>query len=196
MATPPRMVELACPRCRSRHWEIDFDSRGSSLIGKPELSYRERIYACPACGEASTGYRVRRRSPPAFLLQPHQMHPMSTRAFARWLAIFRAAFPSDERLRTVGVFWYPGDGKDRQAERLHAAGAIGTVQGYRLWLSNRGPDDERIRVGVRKAGGPEESHFWCGSEIELDRCYFHVESSEIEVIRQLPATGRILGRAS
>jgi len=113
---------------------------------------------------------------------------MSTRAFARWLAIFRAAFPSDERLRTVGVFWYPGDGKDRQAERLRAAGAIGTVQGYRLWLSNRGPDDERIRVGVRRARGPEESHFWCGSEIELDRCYFQVESSEIEVMRQLLAT--------
>jgi len=85
----------------------------------------------------------------------------------------------------VGVFRYPGDGKDRQAEKLRAAGAIGTVQGYRLWLSNRGPDDERIRVGVRKEGALEESHFWCGSEIELDRCYFHVESSEIEVIRQL-----------
>jgi len=180
------MVELKCPRCRHRHWQIDNDFRGSALVGQRELSYKERTYACPACGEASTGYRVLQRSPPEFFLQPHPMYRMTTRKFARWLAVFRAQFPSDERLRSVGVFWYPGEAGDEQKWKLHDACQVGTVRGYRLSLSNHSPDDERIRVCVQWEGG--EAHFWCGSHAELDRCYFGLErAGEIETIRELLA---------
>jgi hypothetical protein len=180
--TPPRMVELECPRCHGLHWEIDHDFRGSKLVGGRDLPYEERTYGCTGCGQASTGYRVLQRSPPEFFLQPHPMYRMTTHDFARWLARFRAEFPSDERLRTVGVFWYPGEAGDEQERRLRDSCQVGTVQGYRLSLSNRSPSDERIRVCVQRRG---EAHFWCGAEIELDRCYFGFESSEIEAIRQL-----------
>ena len=184
MATPPRMVELRCPRCRHHQWVIDHDNRGSELLGQPERSYRERTYHCPACREASTGYKVLQRSPPAFFLQPHLLYPMTTREFARWLAVFRAQFPTDERLRRVGVAWYPGRGDDRQDRALREARRIGTVGGYHLTLSNDGPDDERIRVCVQGNG---EAYFWCGSEIELERCYFGFDEAELETIRAILA---------
>jgi hypothetical protein len=185
MATPPRMVELECPRCQHHHWEIDCDFRGSELLGQQELSYEERTYKCPACSEASTGYHVLQRSPPEFFLQPHPMYRMTTRDFARWLAVFRAQFPSDDRLRSVGMFWYPGEAGDEQERKLRDARQVGTVQGYRLSLSNYSHDDERIRVCVQGKG---EAHFWCGSEVELDRCYSGFERAEIETIRQLLGT--------
>lgn len=186
MATPPRMVELECPRCRLHHWEIDHDFRGPALLGQREPSYGERSYECPACGEASTGYRVLRRSPPEFFLQPHPMYPMTTGDFARWLAVFRAQFPSHHRLRSVGVFWYPGEAGDRQERKLRDACRIGTVRGYYLSLSNDSPDDERIRVCVQAEG---EAHFWCGSEVELEQCYFGFGRAELEAIRALLAAG-------
>jgi hypothetical protein len=176
------MVELECPRCRHHHWEIDHDFRGSERLGQRELSYEERTYECPACEEASTGYRVFQRSPPEFFLQPHPMYPMTTRKFARWLAIFRAQFPTDERLRSVGVSWYPGKGGDRQERELQDACQIGTVHGYHLSLSNDSPDDERIRVCVQGKG---EAHFWCGPHVELDHCYFGFDQAEIETIRAI-----------
>jgi hypothetical protein len=183
--TPARMVELECSRCDRRHWEIDHDSRGSRFGGGRELPYEQRTDGCSGCGQASGGYRALRRSPPEFFLQPHPMYRMTTPDFARWLALFRAAFPLHERLRTVGVFWYPGEAGDEQVQRLRDACQIGTVQGYWLTLSNRSPDDERIRVCVQRQA---EAHFWCGAEIELDHhCYSGFESSEIEAIRQLVA---------
>lgn len=177
------MVELECPRCCRHHWEIDHDFRGPALRGQRELSYEERTYECPACGEPSTGYRVLQQSPPGFFSQP-RMYRMTTRDFARWLAVFRAQFPSHERLGSVGVFWYPGEAGDEQRQKLSDACRIGTVQGYYLSLSNRGPDDERIRVRVQGEG---EAHFWCGSEVELDRCYFGFEPAELAAIRELLA---------
>ena len=68
MATPPRLVELECPKCRHQHWEIDCDFRGAHLVGQRELSYQERTYGCPACNEATAGYRILQRSPPEFFL--------------------------------------------------------------------------------------------------------------------------------
>ena len=182
MATPPRMVEVECPNCKHSHWEIDCDYRGSELAGERELSYDDRTYDCPACSGATTGYRVLRKSPPDFFLQPHPMYPMATQDFANWLSVFRTVFPSDERLNSVGVFWYPGEAGEEQERKLHDACAVGTVQGYRLSLSNRSPDDERIRVCVQGKG---EAYFWCGSGVDLDRCYFGFEADELEQIRLL-----------
>jgi hypothetical protein len=103
MATPARMVELECPGCHRAHWVIDNDYRGSGLLGKRELAYEERTYACPACSAASVGHRVLRKAPAAFFLQPHPVYPLTTQDFAHWLALFRAHFPSHERLRRLGV---------------------------------------------------------------------------------------------
>ena len=168
MSTPPRMVEIACPRCQHLHWEIDRDFRGSALVGQRELPYHGRTYECPACHEAPTGFRVLRQSPPAFFLQPHPMYPMSTREFAHWLAIFRVQFPSDYRLGSVGVFWYPGESGQEQEMKLRDTRQVGAAGGYRLTLSNRSPEDKRIRVCVQGRGG-SEAHFWCGPEVELDQ---------------------------
>jgi hypothetical protein len=114
------------------------------------------------------------------------MYPMATRDFARWLAVYRAQFPSDEHLRSVGVFWYPGEAGDEQYNRLRDIREIGRVQGYRLSLSNYSPDDECIRVCVQGEG---EAHFWCGPEVELDEsaCNYGFEPAEIEKIRPLLA---------
>jgi hypothetical protein len=110
------------------------------------------------------------------------MYPMTTQDFANWLSVFRTAFPSDERLKWVGVFWYPGEAGEEQERKLRDACEVGTVQGYRLSLSNHSPDDERIRVCVQGKG---EAHFWCGSGVDLDHCYFGFEAGELEKIREL-----------
>jgi len=183
MATPPRMVELKCPNCKCPHWEIDHDFRGTHLLGRPELSYGERSYSCPHCTATIAGYRVLRRSPPEFFLQPHGMYPMSVGNFAHWLALFREAFPEDDRLRSLGVFWYPG-AKTGQEETLRRACQIGKAGSYRLSLSNRGPDDTRIRVCVQGNG---EAHFWIDPAVTLDRCYFGFDEPELQQIRQLVA---------
>lgn len=183
MATPPRMVELECPNCRCAHWEIDRDFRGAHLGGQPELSYSERSYRCPGCKATMVGYRVLQRSPSEFFLQPHAMYPMSVEDFARWLAVFRQAFPSDDRLRSVGVFWYPGEDYD-QWDQLQSAREIGRVASYRLSLSNKSPDDERVRVCVQGKG---EVHFWLDPMVELDCCYFGFDETELQTIRELVA---------
>jgi hypothetical protein len=185
MATPARLTEIECPHCHATKWIIDNDYRGASLVGGVELGYPERTYDCAGCGKSGPGWSVKQQAPAAFLLQPHPVHPMTTPEFARWLAVFRAQFPSDARLRSVGVSWYPGEAGEEQTQRLRDARQIGAVQGYRLSLSNNSPDDERIRVCVQKNLG--EAHFWCGPEVELDRCFFGFEPAELEAIRALLA---------
>ena len=76
-----------------------------------------------------------------------------------------------------------------QYQKLRAACGIGTIQGYQLGLSNSSPDDERIRVRVQKGGVREGglAKFWCGSAVELDRCYFGFEGGELDNIRELLA---------
>lgn len=182
MATPPRMVELQCPNCQYRHWEIDHDDWGSEALGRCELSYEQRTYSCPECKKARAGYRVLQKSPPEFFFQPHAMYPMTTHDFAHCLSVFRAQFPSDDRLKSVGVFWYPGEAGNQQERRLRDARWVGTFQGYQLSLSNNNPDDERIRVCVQGRG---EAHFWCGSGVALDKCSFGFEEAELEKIGEL-----------
>lgn len=185
MATPPRLVELKCPVCQHHHWVIDHDYRGSELFGDRELSYDERTYDCPFCSASGTGYQVIQKSPPAFLLQPHDLYPMSVRKFAHWFSIFRTQFPTHEKLGTVGVSWYPGKEQRLHEERLSRASEIGKVQGYYLSLSNISPDDERIRVCVQRDG---EAHFWIDPIVELDRSYFGFDDNDLNDIRELLST--------
>ena len=88
--TPLRLSEIGCPRCHETHWIIDSDYRG---IGRPDVPYRERDYACPICGQAGSGWTVLVQSPPEFFLQPHDMYPMTKDEFDRWATILRAHFP-------------------------------------------------------------------------------------------------------
>jgi hypothetical protein len=129
------------------------------------------------------GYRVLQKSPSEFFLQPHAMYPMSVEDFAHWLAVFRGAFPSDDRLRSEGVFSYPGDGGD-QLDQFRSAREIGRVGSYRLSLSNNSPDDKRVRVCVQGKG---EAHFWFDPVVELDCCYFGFDETELQTIRELVA---------
>ncbi len=186
MPTPPRLVELQCPGCQRSHWEIDHDCRAAKLVGDRELSYGERTYRCPLCDAPRTGYQVLQQSPPAFFLQPHDLYPMSVAEFGRWLAVFRMQFPKAETLKAVGISWYPGRRRCLHEWRLTRARRIAPERGYLLALSNAGPDDERIRVGVQRAGG--EAHFWMNPVVELDRCYHGFTAEELEVIRDLLAT--------
>jgi hypothetical protein len=183
LSTPPRLVELQCPACQQKHWEIDHDYRGAILVGQRELSYPERTYECPACRASGTGYEVLQRSPPAFLQQPDDKYPMSVEEFGHWLSIFRAQFPTNDRLGSVGISWYPGKRRRVHEWRLSRARTIGTIQEYRLSLSNTTPDDERIRVCVQGHG--LEAHFWVDRSVDLDCCYFGVADNDLAVIRDL-----------
>jgi len=107
VATPERLVELQCPRCNSNHWEIDCDVRHEN--GDGDVSYEERTYRCPACGQIGTGYKVGEKSPPEFFLQPHDMYPMSRAEFDRWVAVLRKNLPDHPRLRDVDIRWFPGE---------------------------------------------------------------------------------------
>ena len=44
---------------------------------------------------------------PAFLLQPHDLHPMSQVEFDKWVAILRANFPDHRRLAGLGHNFFP-----------------------------------------------------------------------------------------
>ena len=184
MATPPRLVELKCPACQRNHWVIDHDYRGSELVGKRELSYDERTYDCPLCSASGTGHQIIQKSPPAFLLQPHDLYPMSVSEFAHWFSIFRTQFPTHEKLGTVGVSWYPGKEQRLHEARLSRASTIGKVQGSYLSLSNRCPDDERISVCVQRDDG--EAEFWIDPIVELDCGY--TEFEDLNAIRELLST--------
>jgi len=78
--TPPRLTEIECPECYRTKWIIDSDYRGADLAGGVELGYSERSYSCSGCGRSGPGWSVKQQSPPAFLLQPHDMYPMTQAA--------------------------------------------------------------------------------------------------------------------
>jgi hypothetical protein len=88
--TPPRLIELQCPQCDTKHWEIDSDYRGMDGIF---IEYSEREYDCQKCGYSKNGYTVLRKSPPEFILQPHPMYPMRQQEFDYWAAILKTNFP-------------------------------------------------------------------------------------------------------
>lgn len=105
MATPPRLNEMRCPRCSRFHWIFDCDSRGAVLAGGTELLYSQREYECHSCGFRGAGFQVRRQSPPEFVLQPHQMYPMSVEAFALWVRVVKRHVPDSPLLKELGGRW-------------------------------------------------------------------------------------------
>jgi hypothetical protein len=62
-------------------------------MGGEEESYESRVYTCPQCHAHLSGFEVLRQSPPEFLLQPHDLYPMTRKEFNYWLAILKKEFP-------------------------------------------------------------------------------------------------------
>lgn len=111
--TPSRLAEVECPECRVSTWIIDSDYRGMDGVF---LAYSDRTYSCPGCGRRGAGWAVKQQSPPEFLLQPHDMYPMTREAFAFWVAILKAGFPDHRKLAELGKTFYPRTPEEVQAE--------------------------------------------------------------------------------
>jgi hypothetical protein len=117
--TPPRLNELECPRCGRASWIFDSDFRG---MDGGWIPYDRRFYKCGACGLVGSGWKLLQQSPPAFLLQPHQLYPMTQAEFDHWVGILRANFPGSPRLRDPSFApCTPEEAKAHQQEfeRLH-----------------------------------------------------------------------------
>jgi hypothetical protein len=112
MATPPRLTELKCPQCSEVHWEIDHDYRG--MCGEEE-PYESRVYGCPHCLARLPGFEVLRQSPPEFLLQPHDLYPMTRKEFNYWLEILKAEFPDHPMSSESSRKFYPRSPKQAYA---------------------------------------------------------------------------------
>ena len=102
--TPSRLNELSCPNCGHTNWIIDSDYRGTDGLILP---YALREYSCSECGNTGTGWKLIRQSPPEFLLQPHDMYPMTQAEFDRWVAILKTHFPDHPLLAELGKTFYP-----------------------------------------------------------------------------------------
>ena len=96
--TPGRLTEIECPQCHEASWTIDSDYRGTDGVFLP---YPERPYLCRRCAWSGPGWTLKRQSPPAFLLQPHDMYPMSHADFDYWVAILRTNFPDHPHLAVL-----------------------------------------------------------------------------------------------
>ena len=102
--TPPRLNQLSCPTCGRASWTIDSDYPGMDGVMLP---YKQREYSCRHCSRTGPGWTLIRQSPPEFLLQPHNMYPMTQSAFNHWLAILKANFPDHPLVADLGRGFVP-----------------------------------------------------------------------------------------
>ena len=102
--TPPRLTELQCPDCQQVSWVIDSDYRGTDGVMLP---YGERSYICARCRHNGPGWKVLQQSPPEFLLQPHDLYPMTREAFDYWVDILATHFPDHPALNRLGTTCFP-----------------------------------------------------------------------------------------
>jgi hypothetical protein len=102
--TPPRLTALKCPKCQQVSWVLESDYRG---MDGPWVPYVERRYACLRCRHHGPGWIVGQQSPPAFLLQPHDLYPMTQAAFDYWVDILRTHFPTHPLLTRLGTTFRP-----------------------------------------------------------------------------------------
>jgi len=112
--TPPRLSEVECPNCRALAWIIDSDYRG---IDGVKLPYSEREYSCRGCRRSGAGWTLKQQSPPEFLLQPHDLYPMTREAFAFWVGILRAEYTDHPRLAELGKSFYPRTPQEVEAQK-------------------------------------------------------------------------------
>jgi hypothetical protein len=131
--TPPRLTELQCPRCEGIVWVIDSDFRG---IGPDTPPYDQRQYPCSHCRYRGPGWKVGQQSPPEFLLQPHNLYPMTQEAFDYWVRILRTHFPTHPALTRLGKDFVPRLPPDVEVmkalhERVHPVGEMRDQDGAR-----------------------------------------------------------------
>lgn len=163
--TPPRLTEVECPNCRASTWIIDSDCRGLDGVAEP---YGERTYWCPGCGRRGPGWTVKQQSPPAFLLQPHNMYPMTPEAFAFWVGILKANFPDHPRLAQLGKSFYPRTPEEVRAQeeahrRTHPVVEMRDQDGSRMAFP-----EARHAVDWLEVMRPRDSvTFVCGGGAEL-----------------------------
>jgi len=115
--TPPRLTQLKCPNCRRCSWVIDANFRG---VPDKHLSWEQRTYNC-RCSFSGCGWSIRQQSPPEFLLQPHDLYPMTQQAFDYWVGILRAHFPDHPLLSQLGTTFVPrlpSPGSSKVANRI------------------------------------------------------------------------------
>lgn len=104
MSTPPRLNQLECPNCHALTWLIASDCPGSHA---GDFRHEQRPYPCSTCSHVGPGWMVRQQSPPEFLLQPHDLYPMTQEAFDYWVDILKTHFPTHHRLADVGTTFVP-----------------------------------------------------------------------------------------
>ena len=80
-------------------WVIDSDFRG---IDGVMLPYDQRRYACPHCRHDGSGCDTGATVAAEFLLQPHDLYPMTLTAFDYWVKMLRAQFPDHPHLARLG----------------------------------------------------------------------------------------------
>ena len=102
--TPGRLNELRCPGCQQISWVIDSDYRG---LDGTRVPYDERRYVCAHCRHDGPGWTLGQQSPPEFLLQPHDLYPMTQVAFDYWVTVLRTHFPAHPMLGRLGTTFVP-----------------------------------------------------------------------------------------
>jgi hypothetical protein len=101
-----------------------------AVVGGVERDYPDGVYSCPGCGADGSGWVVQDKSPSEFLLQSHDLYPMSLRDFKKWLGVLTTHFSQHRALERLGISWYPGESCYEHDERVHAVIVEGA--GYRL----------------------------------------------------------------
>jgi hypothetical protein len=150
--TPPRLTELKCPGCQQVSWVLDSEYRGMEGEWVP---YTERRYACVHCRHHGPGWTVGQQSPPAFLLQPHDLYPMTQAAFDYWVDILRTHFPTHPVLARLGTTFRPRLPEEVEAmrhahERAHPVAEMRDQDGARRADPDEGVAGEWLEI--MKAG--------------------------------------------
>jgi len=81
------------------------------------LPYHERRYACDCCRHDGEGWTLGQQSPPEFLLQPHNLYPMTQLAFDYWVGVLRTHFPAHPMLGELGTTFLPRLPEEAEAIR-------------------------------------------------------------------------------
>jgi hypothetical protein len=80
-------------------------------------AYVERRYHCGHCRHDGPGWILGQQSPPEFLLQPHDLYPMTQVAFDYWVGILRTHFPAHPLLGRLGTTFLPRLPEEAEAIR-------------------------------------------------------------------------------
>jgi len=196
--TPPRLIQLKCPKCAKTHWTIDSDYRGIDGI---YIDYSERDYQCPTCGYSEAGYTVLQQSPPEFLLQPHPMYPMRQKVFDYWADILKSNFPDHPIIKGLGKEFRPNSQvfltklrnrwwawKDKARRRIIVIGVD-----IEDWLHARLPKKpgDRPRGGALKLSQPIARH---PNTVNIFVSYSHFPSDSSLVFKLVDYLRKRLGK--